>query len=55
MLISSTHDLTAIITAASSSAVTSADSSTQNSSMYFMVLPIIPNEPGREPPDNLIS
>ena len=40
----STHDLTAIIMAVSSSAVTSAASSTQNSSMYFMALPIIQTE-----------
>ena len=41
-VICSTHDLTAIIIAASSSAVTSADSSTQNISMYFMVFPMQP-------------
>src|SRR5262249_34536044 len=39
--ISSTHDLTAIIMAASSSAVTSADSFTQNISMYFMGIPML--------------
>ena len=39
LVICSTHDLTAIIIAASSSPVTPADSSTQNISMYFMVFP----------------
>ena len=37
-VMSSTHDLTATIWAASSSAVISPDSSTQNNIMYFMTL-----------------